>query len=210
MNNTSSTIEDIKTNFTSKITTIKKCNIYNQLVSKGQKPKVMVISCCDSRIDPALLFNAYFGDIFVVRSIANIVPNIDSHDISTAAAIEFAINNLDITDIIILGHSKCAGIEALCQREHHTRKASCHIDKWLSTAKESITTELSSYPSHIQNELDKQGMRTLACSWHNILQYPAMKNNLAVKAHAWYFDINSKALSIYNHEKNHYENINDD
>ena len=88
-------------------------------LQKGQAPKTLVIGCCDSRVDPAMITNCNPGDIFVVRNVANIVPvyNLDHSHHGTSSAIEYAVKVLNVENIIVLGHSKCGGIRALMNNE---------------------------------------------------------------------------------------------
>lgn len=90
-------------------------DLYDALVSHGQSPRAMVIGCSDSRVDPAILFGAEPGEIFVVRNVANLVPpyapSADYH--GTSAALEFAVRSLEVQHVIVLGHARCGGIAAL-------------------------------------------------------------------------------------------------
>src|SRR6187431_2576903 len=88
-------------------------------LSEGQSPKVMVIACSDSRVDPAQIFDTSPGEIFVVRNIANLVPPFETdgsrHGVS--AALEFAVTQLEVTEVMVMGHGSCGGVEAaLSQR----------------------------------------------------------------------------------------------
>jgi carbonic anhydrase len=87
----------------------------HELSTHGQSPTVMVIACSDSRVDPALLLGAEPGDLFTVRNVANLVPPYtpDSNYHGTSAALEFAVRDLKVHHIVILGHSACGGIQAL-------------------------------------------------------------------------------------------------
>ena len=81
---------------------------------KGQNPHVMVIACSDSRVDPAQIFDVSPGDIFVVRNVAALVPPFEpstgQHGVS--AALEFAVQMLEVREIVVMGHGKCGGCEA--------------------------------------------------------------------------------------------------
>lgn len=88
-------------------------------LSEGQSPKVMVIACSDSRVDPAQIFDTSPGEIFVVRNIANLVPPFElgggRHGVS--AALEFAVTQLEVEEIVVMGHGACGGAHAaLTQR----------------------------------------------------------------------------------------------
>src|SRR4029078_63814 len=90
-------------------------SIMNYLSSHGQNPQVMVVACCDSRVDPALILQCDPGDLFVVRNVANIVPPYvtDEYHHGTSAALEFGIRFLEVKHLILLGHSQCGGIQSL-------------------------------------------------------------------------------------------------
>lgn len=87
-------------------------------LAEGQAPKVMVIACSDSRVDPAQIFDVSPGEIFVVRNVANLVPPYETtpgrHGVS--AALEFAVTVLEVSDIIVMGHGACGGVRASLQR----------------------------------------------------------------------------------------------
>jgi carbonic anhydrase len=87
-------------------------------LAEGQSPRLMVIACSDSRVDPSLIFDASPGEIFVVRNIANLVPPFETgggrHGVS--AALEFAVTVLELDEILVLGHGQCGGVEASLSR----------------------------------------------------------------------------------------------
>ena len=84
-------------------------------LAHGQSPKTLVIACCDSRADPALLMGCKPGDLFVIRSVAAIVPSKDeaAHADAVIAAAEYAVKHLEVKHIIVMGHSGCGGIHGL-------------------------------------------------------------------------------------------------
>ncbi|UAK26630.1 carbonic anhydrase [Sphingomonas nostoxanthinifaciens] len=83
-------------------------------LAEGQRPFALVIACSDSRVDPAQIFDCSPGEIFVVRNIANLVPPLDPtegyHGVS--AAIEFAVTQLEVAEIVVMGHGGCGGVQA--------------------------------------------------------------------------------------------------
>ncbi|MCW3837969.1 carbonic anhydrase [Sphingomonas canadensis] len=88
-------------------------------LSEGQSPKVMVIACSDSRVDPAQIFDTSPGEIFVVRNVANLVPpfELDGSRHGVSAALEFAVTQLEVSEIVVMGHGACGGVHAaLTQR----------------------------------------------------------------------------------------------
>jgi carbonic anhydrase len=87
-------------------------------LAEGQTPKVMVIACSDSRVDPATIFDTSPGEMFVVRNIANLVPPFElgggRHGVS--AALEFAVTQLEVPEIVVMGHGQCGGVHAALSR----------------------------------------------------------------------------------------------
>ncbi len=81
---------------------------------EGQSPRVMVIACSDSRVDPAQIFDTSPGEIFVVRNVANLVPpfELDGKRHGVSAALEFAVTQLEVSDIVVMGHGSCGGVHA--------------------------------------------------------------------------------------------------
>ncbi len=87
---------------------------YRTLAEEGQKPATLVIACCDSRAAPEVIFNSAPGEIFVIRNVANLVPPYapDGDYHSTSAALEFAVQALQVQHILVMGHGRCGGIAA--------------------------------------------------------------------------------------------------
>ena len=88
---------------------------YETLSKDGQKPTALIVACSDSRIDPAMIFDAAPGSLFVVRNVANLVPpyQTDHGYHGTSAAIEYAVKALEVPHIIVMGHAQCGGVDAL-------------------------------------------------------------------------------------------------
>ncbi len=144
-----------------------------KLAKFGQKPQAMIITCCDSRVNVASIFGAKEGDFFIHRNIANIIPSYGSTktDHSTFAAIEYAIKELKVPNIIILGHTKCGGIKAgHFQHMKGQNKKYKFINSWLSnlrTAYKNIPKKLS-----IENQINFLEEENIRVSIHNLLQFP--------------------------------------
>lgn len=118
--------------------------LHRRLAEKGQSPKTLVIACADSRVDPATIFNASPGELFVVRNVANLAPPFEEapgfHGVS--AAIEFAVKQLKVETILVLGHAQCGGVAAAL--EDRPRNPHSFLDAWISlldTAKARIPRE---------------------------------------------------------------------
>ena len=86
---------------------------YRRLADDGQRPRAMVISCCDSRVHVTSIFGAEQGEFFIHRNIANLVPPYqpDGDHHGTSAAVEYAVKYLKVSNILVLGHSSCGGVQ---------------------------------------------------------------------------------------------------
>lgn len=106
--------------------------LHRYLATRGQSPRTMVIACADSRVDPATIFDAGPGELFVVRNVANLAPPFEEtgtyHGVS--AAIEFAVEQLKVQTILVLGHAQCGGVAHALERHAHAPKS--FLDAWVS------------------------------------------------------------------------------
>ncbi len=114
-------------------------------LAKGQDPKVLFVTCSDSRVAPELITGAEAGDLFVARSIANIVPPYGTGAIGVGAVIEYAVLHLQMEHIVVCGHTDCGGIKALDVQLDLSREP--HIARWLDNARPAKTkVEASGVP----------------------------------------------------------------
>lgn len=163
-------------------------SIMQYLSRHGQKPHTMVIACCDSRVDPALILQCDPGDLFVVRNVANIVPPYekDAMHHGTSAALEFGICFLKVKHLTLLGHSQCGGIQALL--EGNDAKTNDFISNWVSLIK--IDDAMDQAP-------DDYARLALVKSYHNCLTFPWIAEKInkgELKLHLWFFDIKAGQL----------------
>jgi carbonic anhydrase len=163
-------------------------NFYRNLVENGQHPKTMVIACSDSRVNPSIISKADPGELFIVRNVANLVPPY-APDVSyhgTSAAIEFAVRDLKVEDIIVLGHSHCGGIQVLCEEEPG-KKTREFIRSWMSIVEEARDDSLEGDAQlrHVEREAVK-------VSLGNLRTFPWLKERLDkgdLVLHGWLFDL---------------------
>jgi carbonic anhydrase len=170
---------------------------FQALIERGQNPQVMVVACSDSRADPAILTNAEPGELFIVRNVANLIPPYepDNHYHGTSAAIEFAVRDLGVKHIVILGHSGCGGIKALMNAEDHRGGVAAHefVGPWMSIAQAAISC------NH-EHDDDEVGRRAVAVSLGNIVHFPWVRdavNQGRLELHGWWFDLVSGQLWRY-------------
>ena len=186
----------------------KNTQLFSQL-SKSQKPHTMIITCSDSRINPALLLNAQPGELFIARNIGNVVPSFQPTKGSTQAAIEYAVNALDIPKIIILGHSNCGA----CAHMYHEKKENepdlPHVDEWLKNivpAKSSAMLEVHHDSSKNIFELTEK--HNIVVSLQRLMEYPYIQNRLIkdkISLEGWWFDIGTGNVETYNFSTRNFE-----
>jgi len=90
--------------------------LYHQLATAGQQPETLFITCSDSRVDPNLITNSAPGELFIVRNVGNVVPNVDLPG-GTAAAIQYAVEVLNVENVIVCGHTQCGALKAILDPE---------------------------------------------------------------------------------------------
>ena len=180
---------------------------YEELATYGQNPDTMVISCCDSRVDPETIFSALPGDLFVVRNVANLVPPYETggkyHGVSTA--IEFAIMNLRVKHLVIMGHSGCGGIKAALDQSAAIQTEAQFISRWMSMLDDARLSVLSSHQmkphAEMQTALELEGIKT---SIKNLRTFPFVRDleeKGKLSLHGAHFDIKSGVLSVLNHSR---------
>jgi carbonic anhydrase len=174
-------------------------NILFKNLSLGQNPSALIVSCCDSRVDPAIILDCDPGELFVVRNVANLVPPYenDHHYHGTSAALEFGVCHLHVPHIILLGHSQCGGIKSLVERK--TQNPDSFIDKWMELARCSIIDELKQCCSSPKST-EQCEKESLIGSLGNLKTFPWIKTKVDANElilHAWYFDLIEGNLEIY-------------
>lgn len=108
--------------------------VFETLASQGQEPKVLAISCVDSRVDPAMIFDVNPGEMLVIRNVASLVPPYapDAAYHGTSAALEFGVRVLNIPNIVVIGHGACGGVKALLHGAPETARD--FVAPWMSLA----------------------------------------------------------------------------
>jgi carbonic anhydrase len=110
---------------------------YRRLSEGGQHPRAMVISCCDSRVHVTSIFGADEGEFFIHRNVASLVPpfNPDGGHHGTSAAVEYAVSQLKVAHVIVLGHSNCGGVQGcldMCQgHAPELEEKSSFVGRWM-------------------------------------------------------------------------------
>lgn len=190
---------------------VEKRALFEQLSAQGQAPKTAVICCCDSRVDPSIIFDTGPGELFVIRNVANIVPPYepDSRYHGTSAGLEFAVSSLNVSDIIVLGHAQCSGIHALLESNPENSHKTEFIGNWMSImapVRDQVLAYCADKPFETQRlELEQ---RSIAASVENLKSFPEISGRLtdgSLRVHGWHFDIGTGMLVAYDDQSKVFE-----
>ncbi|WP_028747248.1 carbonic anhydrase [Rhizobium mesoamericanum] len=178
---------------------------YKALAEHGQNPSTLVIACSDSRAAPELIFDAGPGELFVIRNVANMVPPYepDGHFHATSAALEFAVQALKVTDIVVMGHGRCGGIRAALDPSAEPLSPGDFIGRWMSLvrpAAEQIGANDVMTPAERQTALERVSIRN---SIENLRTFPEIKvleDAGKIALHGAWFDISTGELWVMDAE----------
>jgi carbonic anhydrase len=150
-------------------------DLHRRLAEAGQTPRTLVIACADSRVDPATIFNAGPGELFVIRNVANLAPPYQPgagyHGVS--AAIEFAVLHLKVETILVLGHAQCGGVAAaLAERP---RDPNSFLDAWIGLL-DPAKQRISGCEGHAPTALEYESIRV---TLENLATFPFVAEAIA-------------------------------
>ena len=185
---------------------------YRSLAEQAQTPKAVIIACCDSRADPAMIFNTDPGELFVVRNVANIVPPYepDSRHHGTSAALEFAVTALNIADVIVMGHARCGGIAALRQ-SLATPISGEFLPGWISLLDPVVARVARDHADLPEEDFRRKLEREAVIeSLTTLRTFPFVREREAsgkVRLHGWFYGIASGRLSIYDPKTGAFDDV---
>ena len=170
-------------------------------LAAGQNPQTLFITCSDSRIDPNLITHTDPGDLFVLRNAGNIVPAYGATSGGEVATIEFAVTGVEVSDIVVCGHSHCGAMKGLLKPELLTEMPA--VADWLKNAEATRRIVRSKY-SHLTGDalLDVTTEENVLMQIENLQTHPAVAVALAegkLKLHAWLYDIQSGEVFAFDH-----------
>lgn len=173
-------------------------------LAKGQNPDTLMIACSDSRVVPNTFASTDPGDLFVVRNVGNMVPPCGEHgmssaDESEAAAIEFSVSILGVTDIIICGHSECGAIEALSRDRTSVKQP--NLRAWLRHGEDvlKLAQERPQFGAHLSTTNRLSQLNVLSQVEH-LKTYPLVKERLkkgTLRLHCWWFELGRADVYFY-------------
>jgi carbonic anhydrase len=179
-------------------------DFYRGLAEQGQKPRVAIISCSDSRVDPALITGTKPGEMFVLRNVGNLIPERTSETAwGVRAALQFAIEVLEVEHFVVCGHSGCGGVQG-ARRNQVVGPQGQHLEDlsvWLRHLSEKFAP-LEAQANELEPELrdefyEKIGIINSLC---NLFTFPEIERRVKegkLHLHGWYFDIKRGELFAY-------------
>lgn len=179
-------------------------SVYRKLTESGQTPKTLIIGCSDSRVDPAILSSASPGELFVVRNVANLVPPFEDKDgfHGVSSAIEFAVVNLKVEIVVVLGHQQCGGIRALMTGVPNAGPS--FIARWVSIADEARQAVLKAHPGEDSAALCGHcELESIRISIRNLRTFPFIRDAIRerdLNLVGIYFDMDAGRLLELNED----------
>ena len=167
---------------------------FQSLVDKGQHPTTLFIGCSDSRLVPYLLTGAGPGELFLVRNVGAFVPPYDGsygHH-GTAAAIEFAVLNLNVSRIVVCGHSHCGAIKAMYEEVSPEAQ---NLQRWLELGREAV---LPVQPG--PEVLRRTEQRAVVLQLERLMDYPMVRRRVqggGLTLHGWHYVIEQGEIHVF-------------
>ncbi len=172
---------------------------FEKLAASGQRPEVMVICCCNSRVSPEVIFDAHPGELFVVRNVANLVPPYSpsgfTHGVS--AALEFAVQGLGVKYIVVMGHTHCGGIRAYSEHRNRLNPGD-FIDNWMSliTPAAAAVSEAGGAADYLR----RLEQASIVATMDNLMTFPWIRSRVEdrqLDLLGAYFDVGTGDLTVY-------------
>lgn len=186
---------------------------YRRLADEGQRPRAMVVSCCDSRVHVTSIFGADQGEFFIHRNIANLVPPYkpDGLQHGTSAAIEYAVTALKVTHLIVLGHSGCGGVKGcydMCTgHAPELEEESSFIGRWMDILRPGFERLKEGDDEVRTRELEKEAVLV---SLENLMSFPFVADAVEkgdLSLHGLWNDIGDGTLECYHPASGEFEAI---
>ena len=176
--------------------------MYEEL-ARGQAPSTLFITCADSRVVPNLFTQTEPGELFVLRNVGNLVPRYGSPNCGEGAGIEYAVDALGVSDIVVCGHSLCGAMQALLNPEK--LRSMPLVAQWLRHAKTTQRHVLSNYGHMDPDELLEFTIETnVLAQIENLQTYPSVRARIAhgmLNVHAWVYQIETGDVLAYSSDE---------
>jgi carbonic anhydrase len=180
-------------------------DLFKRLATEGQSPKILIIGCADSRVDPGILTQTRPGDIFTVRNIGAMVPPAqpDERQHGTSSAIEYAIRGLDVEHVVVLGHALCGGVAALVDAERSSAYASWdYLSTWTAVARDVRNIAMRELKDQPREALVRAiEHASVLNSVANLMTFPWLAERVEagkLVIHGWWFTLVEGQLYAFN------------
>lgn len=187
---------------------------YRRLASEGQRPRAMVISCCDSRVHVTSIFGADQGEFFIHRNIANLVPPYqpDGDHHGTSAAVEYAVTVLNVAHLIVLGHSNCGGVQGciqMCRGDApDLERKESFVGRWMDILKPKYEEVAGQSDPALQERMLEQA--AVVTSLENLMTFPFVADRVRadlMTLHGLWTDIGEGGLECYTRETGQFQAV---
>jgi carbonic anhydrase len=177
---------------------------YKRLATEGQRPRAMIVSCCDSRVHVTSIFGADQGEFFIHRNIANLVPPYqpDGAQHGTSAAVEYAVAALKVSHLVVLGHSSCGGVQGcldMCSgAAPHLEEASSFVGRWMDLLRPGY--ERVKDEPDAETRIRKLEKEAVLVSLENLMTFPFVRDAIEsgdLTLHGLWHDIGEGDLEWY-------------
>lgn len=177
--------------------------IFSDLATNGQRPRIMVVSCCDSRLHVSSIFGADVGELFIHRNIANLIPEYepDGRHHGTSAAVEYAVRTLKVEHLIVLGHSGCGGVEGcynMCAgHAPELEEQTSFVGRWLDIMRPGYETLPPGDDASRKTALEKA---SILISLQNLMTFPFVRSAVedgSISLHGLWKNIGEGTLEAY-------------
>lgn len=177
--------------------------LFERLAREGQSPKVLIVACVDSRVDPGILTRTQPGDLFTIRNVGAIVPPYgpDGRYHGTSAALEFGVRALGVEHIVVLGHALCGGMRALLAEDDASLAQFEFLKPWTDIVRRAADAVRLGVPEMDAVATQKAvEQAAVVVSMGNVLSFPWIRERVdggTLSVHGWYFDLRSGELSAF-------------
>jgi carbonic anhydrase len=181
-----------------------------EILSHGQKPKFLFITCSDSRVDPNLITQSEIGELFVIRNAGNIMPPFGSANGGEGAALEYAINALGIDQVIVCGHSHCGAMKGLLNLDKLEHEMPL-VHQWLRHSEATLRLVKDNYHSYSNDELIEITIaENVLTQIDNLKTYPIVRSRLyqgKLKIYGWIYHLETGEVLAFDPESHTYRHL---
>lgn len=187
---------------------------YRRLASEGQRPRAMIVSCCDSRVHVTSIFGADSGEFFIHRNIANLIPPYkpDGDRHGTSAAVEYAVTSLNVTHLVVIGHSNCGGVagcHAMCSGQApELEEKSSFVGRWMDILRPGYDRIAGIGDEEAQ--IKALEMQAVLISLENLMTFPFVREAVErdeLSLHGLWTDIGEGGLLQYDATKGSFQQV---